>query len=46
MEFELWQHRGQSLRSVTKKGEGNQYSIAERRVPELIPVLGISLLVT
>ena len=24
----------------SKKGEGNPYSIIERRVPELIPVLG------
>ena len=24
----------------TKKGKGSPYSIAERRVPELIPVLG------
>jgi len=26
--------------SVLKKGKGRPYSIAERRVPELIPVLG------
>ena len=25
---------------VVKKGNGSQYSITERRVPELIPVLG------
>jgi len=25
---------------VGKKGKGSQYSITERRVPELIPVLG------
>ena len=25
---------------VTKKGKGSPYSITERRVPELIPVLG------
>jgi len=29
------------LRSgIRKKGQGSPYSIAERRVPELIPVLG------
>jgi len=33
-----------ALRS--KKGKGNLYSIAERRVPELIPVLAVSLQVT
>ena len=27
-------------KSVSKKGKGSPYSIAERRVPELIPVLG------
>jgi len=27
-------------RLVNKKGKGSPYSIAERRVPELIPVLG------
>jgi len=27
--------------SVKKKGKGSPYSIVERRVPELIPVLGI-----
>jgi len=26
--------------SLSKKGKGSLYSIAERRVPELIPVLG------
>ena len=26
---------------TTKKGKGSPYSITERRVPELIPVLGI-----
>ena len=25
---------------ITKKGKGSPYSITERRVPELIPVLG------
>ena len=24
----------------TKKGKGSQYSVTERKVPELIPVLG------
>jgi len=27
-------------RSIFKKGKGSPYSITERRVPELIPVLG------
>ena len=29
-----------------KKGKGSPYSIIERRVPELIPVLAVSLQVT
>ena len=28
------------LQTVVKKGKGSPYSITERRVPELIPVLG------
>ena len=28
------------IRAYTKKGKGSPYSITERRVPELIPVLG------
>jgi len=31
---------------VVKKGKGSPYSIAERRVPELIAVLAVSLWVT
>jgi len=30
----------QESRCPVKKGKGNSYSITERRVPELIPVLG------
>ena len=30
----------QTDRRTLKKGKGSPYSIAERRVPELIPVLG------
>jgi len=31
---------GDLQHSEQKKGKGSQYSITERRVPELIPVLG------
>ena len=31
---------GASCGSAVKKGKGGPYSITERRVPELIPVLG------
>ena len=33
-------HRVNRARALTLKGKGSPYSITERRVPELIPVLG------
>ena len=33
-------HNCHKMEAVVKKGKGSPYSIAERRVPELIPVLG------
>ena len=33
-------HRTNQSVGLSKKGKGNPYSIIERRVPELIPVLG------
>ena len=38
--FGLPQPRPGHLHSNLKKGKGSPYSITERRVPELIPVLG------
>ena len=41
LELEIDQYMKYVKRSlVFKKGKGNPYSITERRVPELIPVLG------
>ena len=38
--FLLLMHRNMSFALQNKKGKGSPYSIAEHRVPELIPVLG------
>jgi len=37
---ELSQSKARMVEASGKKGKGSPYSITERRVPELIPVLG------
>ena len=36
----VWYTKHVHNRQIIKKGKGSPYSIAERRVPDLIPVLG------
>ena len=36
----MWIRRSRIEQAISKKGKGSPYSISERRVPELIPVLG------